>query len=217
MKKFILLGIPIFFYRNSILYFYYNLEGLINLIVILICLIFLLKRTTFRNMFDWFIGICFVIYFCILYYQTIYLRGFIFEGYNHSVENLKSLFYTINLIPIKGIISEITINPSVLSALYQIFGNTFMLTPFTFAMLYFKWTKSYKQTIWYSFICTAGIELIQFFQSLFYALFVIGLRRSTDIDDIILNTIGAGIGIGCYYLWSKIEIRFNKGNSNISI
>lgn len=115
MKKYILLGIPIFYYRNSILY----LEGMINLIIVLIWLILLLRRTIFRNAFDLIIGICFTIYFCILYYQTIYLRGFIFEEYHYSVENVKSVLSTINLIPIKGIIAEL----SVPSALYQVFGN----------------------------------------------------------------------------------------------
>nr|WP_246484013.1 VanZ family protein [Heyndrickxia vini] len=154
-----------------------------------------------------------MIYFCIVYSKTIYLRGFIFETYHFSVDNVKTFFNTVNLIPIKGII-DVMSSPT---AFYQIFGNIIMLAPFAFAMLYFKWTRSYKQTIWYSFICAVGIELIQFFQSSFYSLFEIGLRRSTDIDDIILNTIGALFGIGCYYIWSKIAIRINIGKHDIPI
>lgn len=210
MKKYILLGIPIIYYRHSILYF--NLEEIINLIIVLTCLFFLLKHTIFRNVFDWIIGICFTLYFCLLYYRTIYFRGFIFENYHYSTESLVTLFHTVNLIPIQSIIIQLSYHPS---ALYQIFGNTIMLTPFVFAMLYFKWVRSYWRVIWYSFICTVGIEFIQFLQNLFHNLFVIGLRRSVDIDDIILNTISAVIGIGCYILWTKIHTRFQKRTPDI--
>jgi glycopeptide antibiotics resistance protein len=31
------------------------------------------------------------------------------------------------------------------------------------------------------------------------------MGRSSDIDDVILNTIGAVVGVGCYFLWVKIK------------
>ncbi|WP_079525039.1 MULTISPECIES: VanZ family protein [Halobacillus] len=209
MKKYLLLVIPIFFYRE--LFRYFNLEALINLIIVMICLTFLFKRTALRNVLDLFIAICFTIYFCILYSKTVELKGIVI-GFSHSFsfENAKNVFDTVNLIPIKGIFEVITQNISNLNVLYQVFGNTIMLAPFAFALLYFEWTKSYKQAIWYTLLCTVGIEFIQFVLSLYYSVFEIGLRRSIDIDDVILNTIGAGIGIGGYYLWSIIETQFKR-------
>jgi glycopeptide antibiotics resistance protein len=108
----------------------------------------------------------------------------------------------VNLIPIKGIIEVLHNNPS---PLFQIAGNAFMLTPFAFALLYFQWAKSNKQSIWYSFLCTVLIEFVQFFQSILGSIFGIGMGRSSDIDDVILNTIGAVVGVGCYFLWVKIK------------
>lgn len=107
-----------------------------------------------------------------------------------------------NLLPIKGILDVLYNNPS---PLFQIAGNAFMLTPFAFALLYFKWAKSNKQAIWYSFLCTVGIEFVQFLQSILVSMFEIGMGRSSDIDDVILNTIGAVVGVGCYFLWVKIK------------
>ncbi|EHL78673.1 VanZ family protein [Bacillus smithii] len=150
MKKYLLLLIPIFYYKNSILHF--SLEDVLNLMVVVICLDFLLKRTNLQHVFHWGIAICFVFYFCVLY--------------DHS------LFNTFNGIPLRGIIEEISINPSLISALYQIFGNVFLLMPFAFSMLYFKWVKSYRRAIGYSMICALTIESIQFLQNV-YLLFVL--------------------------------------------
>lgn len=203
MKKYILLGIPIIFFNNSILY----LEGLINLIIILSCMLFLLKNTKLRKTFDWIVSIFFSIYLCILYSKTIFLKGLILVEYTYSLEQWTTLGDTVNLIPIKSILDEIINHPS---ALYQILGNTFMLTPFAFTLLYFNWAKNSKQAIGYLFIITVGIEFLQLLLNLYYTLFGIGMRRSVDIDDVILNTIGAGIGVGIYYLWERVVSRYFK-------
>jgi glycopeptide antibiotics resistance protein len=212
MKKYILLVIPLIFYGSNLWFYlsYLNLfwafQTLLHIVIISSCMVFLLKRTRLQNVFDWFIGICFSAYFCILYDNTIEFMFFL-EIAHYSLENLKYIVRSVNLVPIKGILDVIHYNPS---ALFQITGNIIMLTPFTFAMLYFRWAKSIKQAIWYSLFCTIGIELVQFFQSILSSLFGLGMGRSSDIDDVILNTIGAIIGVGCYFLWGKIEKLFNQ-------
>ncbi|WEG14543.1 VanZ family protein [Pullulanibacillus sp. KACC 23026] len=216
--KYILLVIPLFFYRTIFLHVnisLYKFEQLINLLIIFILLILLLRHTALHHLFDWLIGVLFVVYFCILYDETIHLTG-IFLVFDHgmsnfSLNNAQHVFATVNLIPLKGIISVIKGSPSYFYALYQVVGNVLMLAPLAFAMLYFKWTKRYKQTIWVSFICSVGIEIIQFLLVFYYDVFSLGMNRSVDIDALILNTISAGIGIGCFYIWSQIKISMNKG------
>lgn len=202
MKKYVLLAIPLLFFKNSILYF--DLDGLINHIIILACLTVLLKLIIFNNLIDWIVGILFAIYFCILYSTTVYFVGSIFLQSHRmvSIDNLHGLFYTLNLIPFKSIIYDIE---NISSNMYQFLGNIIMLVPLAFSMLYFKWAKSYKQAFWFSFLCTVDIELIQFLYNIFFHLFSIGMNRSTDIDDIILNVTGAVIGMGCYVLWLKMK------------
>lgn len=209
MKKYILLGVPLIFYGESLLvyfgnlyqYLFFILQVLVNIAIITGCMIFLLKRTRLQNVFDWIIGICFSVYFCILYHNTVQFL-FFFDNVHYSLKNLKYIVHSVNLLPIKGILDVLHNNPS---PLFQIAGNAFMLTPFAFALLYFKWAKSNKQAIWYSFLCTVGIEFIQFLQSILGSMFEIGMGRSSDIDDVILNTIGAVVGVGCYFLWVRIK------------
>lgn len=233
MKKYILLLIPIFYFKdillrynslfhlenvtNSLLY----LEDIINFLIVMMFIIFILRHTGLKNIFDWIIAICFTIYFCVLYHKTIQSGG-ILLAFDHelshfSLENAGYVFNTVNLTPFKGIISVISNNISELNVWYQLIGNTIMLTPLSFAMLYFKWTSNYKQTIWASFICTVGIEFSQFLICVYYRLFEIGTNRSVDIDDVLLNTIGACIGMGCYYIWLKIKKLFTKKQSDIPV
>ncbi|MGE7602515.1 VanZ family protein [Peribacillus sp. NPDC097675] len=223
MKKYILLGVPVIFYGENFLNylsdFHFFLlfipQVLLNISIITACMFFLLKRTKLQNAFDWLIGICFSVYVCVLYHNTVeYL--FFFDNVHFALENLKFFVHSINLIPMKGIYEVLHNNPS---PLFQIVGNALMLTPFAFTLLYFKWVNSYKQAIWYSFLCTVGIEFIQFLQSILSSIFEIGRGRSSDIDDVILNTIGSVIGVACYFLWMKIfkKISLKINNSNVPL
>lgn len=209
MKKYILLGVPVMFYGESLFFYFGNLhqylfiilQVLLNIAINTGCMIFLLKRSRLQNVFDWIIGICFSVYFCILYHNTVQFF-FFFDNVHYSIKNLKYIVHSVNLLPLKGILDVLHNNPS---PLFQIAGNAFMLTPFAFALLYFKWAKSNKQAILYSFLCTVGIEFVQLLQSTLGSMFEIGMGRSSDIDDVILNTIGAIVGVGCYFLWLKIK------------
>ncbi|HZH58235.1 MAG TPA: VanZ family protein [Metabacillus sp.] len=215
MKKYILLFFPLIFFGDSLLFYFSDVnfylpiifQVIANITITTLCLIFLLKHTRLKNVFDWFIGTCFSIYFCVFYHNTVENLFFI-ESLRYSIENIGYILISVNLIPIKGVIDVLRYNPS---ALFQIVGNIIMLTPLTFVMLYFKWARSYKQAIWYSFICTIGIEFIQFSQNILALVFNLGMGRSADIDDVILNSLGAVIGVGCYIVWIKIEERFNSG------
>jgi glycopeptide antibiotics resistance protein len=214
MKKYILLAVPIIFYGEGILFYLSNLhlylpiilQVLLNISIITAFMIFLLKRTRVQNVFDWLIGISFSVYLCVLYRNTVQTLFFV-DKLHYSTKNLHFIVHSVNLIPIKGIIEVLHNNPS---PLFQIVGNSFMLTPFAFALLYFEWAKSNKQAIWYSFLCTVLIEVVQFLQSILGSIFGIGMGRSSDIDDVILNTLGAVVGVGCYLLWVKIKKLFSQ-------
>ena len=215
--KYLLLVIPIYIYFSHLVPFYslsIQLEGMVNLLILLLCLILLLRQMTYRTVFDWIMGICFTVYFCILYDRTIEFHFFL-DNFRFSIEDIKYVLWKVNVVPIRGVFVELSQAPSLNYALYQIVGNTIMLAPLAFSMLYFKWTKSFVQAIWYSFLCTVGIELIQLFQNVMEHVFGIGIGRSTDIDDVILNTIGAILGAGCYYMWKKAVELFRKGKTEL--
>lgn len=205
MKKYVLLAVPIFLYGQGVLFYFQSNsslfgQSLVNLVTIIILLSFLLKQTHFHHVLDWIVGTAFVLYFCVLYHQTVEFEWY-FSNIHYSPEDISSVFNFVNLMPLTGILEVLRYNPN---ATFQILGNLMMLAPLAFAMLYFKWTTSYKRVFLYAFLCSVGIEVFQFFQTIISTVFSLGIGRSTDIDDIILNTLGAGIGIGVYHLWTMI-------------
>lgn len=76
--------------------------------------------------------------------------------------------------------------------LINFWGNIGMFLPIGFfpALLWRKWTW------WKSFLCGFGL-------SLFIELAQIPIQRGTDIDDLILNTLGAALGYVLYFLLAR--------------
>ena len=104
------------------------------------------------------------------------------ESFNIYVEN------ALNLIPFKtisGYISDMfTSLKSTSTIFYNLLGNVVCLMPFAFFIpLLFKKIDNVKKFLLSILCITIGIELIQF----------ISFSGSCDIDDVILNTLGAVI------------------------
>jgi len=121
-----------------------------------------------------------------------------------------------NFIPFSGIYHIVSRNDMSIS-LRQVGGNFCMLIPLgIYAPLYFKGMNKIKNFLILALLVSAGIEFLQFF---------IGVilqynYRSVDIDDIILNVLGAMIGYIIYLiikpLYYKIltKRRQKKNNKN---
>jgi glycopeptide antibiotics resistance protein len=80
----------------------------------------------------------------------------------------------------------------------QVLGNFVMLLPLGIylPLLYTRLRKAYSffAVLWICFLISVGIELLQLATS----------YRSTDIDDVILNTLGGGAGFIIYLLIKTI-------------
>lgn len=88
---------------------------------------------------------------------------------------------------------------------YQIIGNILLFIPFGIGVtLYLSDTqKRFIKTMFVVLIVTISIELLQFIFG-----YLLGYAyRSTDMDDIILNTIGGWIG---YYIISGMVKKLKK-------
>lgn len=105
--------------------------------------------------------------------------------------------YPFNLIPLKSIVSSYSDGPS--QFLKQVGGNILMFVPTgTYIPLLSKKIRSFTKSIILAILISIMIELTQGVISL-----IIGFGyRSVDVDDIILNTIGATNG----YIFFKIMI-----------
>ena len=105
---------------------------------------------------------------------------YIAQHINESIKN-------INFIPFKGMI-EFGVHGFV-----NIFGNIFIFMPFGFcAALLSRQEKKIKHIVLEGIGISLGIEIIQVF-----------IIRSSDINDVILNTLGTVLGLNLLNLFKK--------------
>lgn len=108
----------------------------------------------------------------------------------------------INIIPVVATVEGISHIPSNMNSymtkfwMENIFGNIFLLMPLGMLLpvLSNKFRSFTKMTA-FAFLCSLSIEIIQFLSR------YIGSYRACDIDDVILNTLGAAIG---YMIFRKV-------------
>lgn len=118
----------------------------------------------------------------------------------------------VNFIPIvnsvKDIIKDVTTENEtwffIKFWLTNLLGNIILLAPLAFIMpVISKKFRSLKSVVILCFCTSCFIEFLQ------YVSLFVGNLRSVDIDDVILNTLGAFIGFGIFKILSKVSF-FNK-------
>ncbi|WP_336864792.1 VanZ family protein [Peribacillus frigoritolerans] len=93
------------------------------------------------------------------------------------------------------VIRDLLTSYSFLSSMYNIIGNIILFMPLGFLLPFkYKRINKYVKSALVGFIVSVFIELTQLLLP----------YRQTDIDDVILNTLGTGIGYGLYNLWINI-------------
>lgn len=117
-------------------------------------------------------------------------------------------WFSVNIIPVITTVREvsnITNNPNMHNFMVRfwiknIFGNTLLLMPLGI-MLPVLWRKFHelRKTVMFAFCISLCIEVIQLLSS-----YIGNVGRAFDIDDIILNTIGAWVG---FFIYDKVVRR----------
>ena len=120
----------------------------------------------------------------------------------------------VNFIPIVNSVKDLMVDVNTMGFfmvkfwIINILGNIILLSPLAFIVpVISKRFRSLKSVVLLCFCTSCFIEFLQFL-SLF-----IGNLRSVDIDDIILNTLGAFIGFGAF----KVLSRFSFFKNNIDL
>ncbi|WP_339253961.1 VanZ family protein [Sporosarcina sp. FSL W8-0480] len=108
---------------------------------------------------------------------------------------------SVNLIPFQTILNYFHVNEHVSGwssvSLVNLLGNIFVFSPIGFYIpLLWRRMDSFKAILFIGLGVTCFIEGTQYF-----------IGRSTDIDDIILNTIGVMIGYGVFLVWEIFSRR----------
>ncbi|MFV2051031.1 VanZ family protein [Metabacillus sp. YM-086] len=164
----------------------------------------------------------FILYICMVVSVTLFPFPI---GFNSNFENV---FRSINVIPLKTIIDNISqigiaydgdVQFMIGLIAKNVGGNILLLMPLGFLapMLWVK-SKQLKSIMLLGFVVSISIEFVQFLESL-----AGGWGRITDIDDVICNVLGVIIGYLIYKLIFKIVDKYqikilqklNSGNSGL--
>ncbi len=131
----------------------------------------------------------FFIYFLAVIYFTFFKYGMLGISFNKS--------RYLNLVPLIETIKMFTGNFMGLgNSLYNVVGNILLFVPLGFFIpLLFKNGEDLRKVLMYGFIGSLLVEVIQYFTAI----------NITDIDDIIFNTLGAGLGFVCYKIFKRLK------------
>lgn len=216
--RFFVLLLPVLYllYGVSLALQFGNNADLINTIanscLLFIATIILTKMAKLKNWLD-FIWFCvFILYIFILLHLVAYISigDFVNSTYTGNFHIQKEM---INLIPFTTIENTFTQTLPTMPTIIQIIGNVLLLSPLSFFLLYFKITKSGWKALLVVFLTSCGIELLQFVQTTMITGFEsmsLPPDRSTDVDDIILNTLSGLIGVLIAYSIPQVRKRINK-------
>ncbi|EHF3620579.1 VanZ family protein [Listeria innocua] len=216
--RFFVLLLPVLYllYGVSLALQFGNNADLINTItnscILLLTTLILTKLAKLKNWID-FIWFCvFILYIFVLLHLVAYISigDFVNSTYTGNFHIQKEM---INLIPFTTIENTFQQTLPTMPTIIQIIGNVLLLCPLSFFLLYFKITSTAGKTILVIFLTSCGIELLQFAQTTMITGFEsISLppNRSTDVDDIILNTLSGLIGVLLAYAISPVRKRINK-------
>jgi glycopeptide antibiotics resistance protein len=114
----------------------------------------------------------------------------------------RSIFYSSNFIPFSTIINYIFNNDNWRIGYINIVGNIFLFIPFGLIISLMKYKSNTNSRIFlYAFILSLSLEFIQL---------IFGLGQF-DVDDLILNSLGAIIGLTIINIIARIfKKRFRK-------
>lgn len=100
---------------------------------------------------------------------------------------------------------------------HQVYGNLIMLFPLgIFLPILYKKVTSLVQVFWIAVLFSLGIEITQFVLSIISAsvwyssVWGTTYGRAMDIDDLILNTLGAVLGFLAYQVFLRIKPKLIK-------
>lgn len=169
---------------------------LIPLAIVISIIMFLAKRRKFTNI-GFLISVLVSIYIIIIFDKTFFpLPVSARELGFHRSSYAGSPYY--NFIPLNSIISMISNNVPFRLLIVQIGGNIALFIPLGFLIIWKLYRQNKKinllKTIVLCALSSASIEIIQLIVSLSFGY----PFRFSDIDDIILNTIGGTLGALCF-------------------
>lgn len=183
-----------------------------NGIFLFIITYILTKKAVLKTSIDFVWFIVFILYVFVLHHLVTYIAvgDFIsstYTGHFYIQTNM------INLEPFTTIENTFRQTLPTMPTIIQIAGNALLLAPLSFFLLYFKICKRLGMAILVVFLTSCAIELIQLAQTTLITGFdgiMLPDGRSTDIDDVILNTLSGCLGVVVLYSIPALRKRIGK-------
>jgi hypothetical protein len=171
------------------------LATLFNLIMFTLTFLFITRKIIIRGISQmlFFLALQLYAWIAFLLLLGIDVHQLWFGWFDHHFE--RNLLFMINVVPFRTIVTQFSGFPSAYYAANQIIGNIIVLAPLCFFLLYFG-RITCKSAFPLMFIYSLSIEVLQFLSDLFFF-----QARAMDIDDVILNTAGAALGILAYVFY----------------
>ncbi|MET1247946.1 VanZ family protein [Sporolactobacillus sp. STCC-11] len=180
------------FYRYTIIEY---LATLINLIMFTLIFLFITRKIIIRGISQMLFFLAFQLYAWIAFFLLlgIDLHQLWYGLVDRHFE--RNLLFMINVIPFRTLVTQFSSFPTATYAIHQIVGNIIVLAPLSFFLLYFNRVKM-RRAFLVIFLYSLSIEILQFLSDvLFFQV------RAMDIDDVILNTSGAALGLLGYVFY----------------
>ncbi|UOQ43830.1 VanZ family protein [Halobacillus salinarum] len=168
-------------------------EAILNYFLAGLLAVWCLRGKNLPSFFDQVLAVLWVVYIMVLHNYCTYLP-FFSDSFIHGQFQPKESLYGVNLHPFATI--QLTFDRTVWLPLMvkQIVGNVLLFIPLSYFMLRLGIVKNAWEALAASILTTCFIESVQFLFS-----YIQLLDRSTDVDDVLLNTFGALLGIMLYY------------------
>ncbi len=183
-----------------------------NGLFLLIITFILTKKAVLKTSIDFVWFIVFILYVFVLHHLVTYiaLGDFVSSTYTGNFYIQTDM---INLKPFTTIENTVKQTLPTMPTIIQIVGNALLLAPLSFFLLYFKICKRASMAILVVFLTSCMIELVQFAQTTLITGFdgiMLPTGRSTDIDDVILNTLSGCLGVIVMYSVPTLRKRIGK-------
>lgn len=206
LRKFWFLILPILYVY--IAYHLYNgryqlIDFIINSMLVFFVTLWMVRNIKHLTFSDILITGSLYIYLMVVHHLVTFLN--LSQLLNVDFSHLTLNKNMINLEPLKTIHLTFRLKHIPPVMMRQIYGNVFLLAPLGYFILRLKTLRNPLTALLFICFFSIAIEGIQLGESYFQI-----AGRSTDIDDVLLNTLGGLLGIVIFMISDKVSVKSKK-------
>ncbi|MBO8155442.1 MAG: VanZ family protein [Bacillaceae bacterium] len=186
---------------------------LVNGLLVTFIIIWIFKKASIQTWFQFLLFQGVSVYLFVLHHLATFVPVSVYLDVHRFTGNFSIHYQSINVIPFHTITDLYFQNLNNIAVLKQLFGNILLLTPVVFSLMVLGICKKTGHGVLIALAASLAIEIVQFFETWFGSGFSGIFPRSTDIDDVIFNTLSGLIGAWMYMLIRAAQRLMKKVNA----